>query len=109
MHQSNVDPDILSHVRKCLDGFPILVYLETIGVDGQTVTGDYFLGVYSFNLGRDSYFNLGYSDLSQLNPNYIVDTTATTFTFTTVGTGNDRGLNPLDGFVSAEVQDNSIY
>lgn len=109
MHQNNVNPDILSHVRKCLDGFPVLVYLETIGADGQTVTGDYFLGVYSFNLGRDSYFNLGYSDLSQLDPTYLIDTTATTFTFTTVGTGNDRGLNPLDGFVSAEVQDNSIY
>ena len=109
MHQSNVDPYILSHVRKCLDGFPILVYLETIGTDGQTVTGDYFLGVYSFNLGRDSYFNLGYSDLSQLNPTYLVDATATTFTFTTVGSGTDRGLNPLEGFVSAEVQDNSNY
>lgn len=109
MHQSNVDPYILSHVRKCLDGFPILVYLETIGTDGQTVTGDYFLGVYSFNLGRDSYFNLGYSDLSQLNPTHLADATATTFTFTTVGSGTDRGLNPLEGFVSAEVQDNSNY
>lgn len=109
IHQSGVDPYILSHVRKCLDGFPVLIYLETIGSDGQTVTGDYFLGVYSFNLGRDSYFNLGYSDLSQLDPNYITDTTATTFTFTTVGSGNSRGLNPLDGFVSAEVQDNSNY
>lgn len=109
MHQSNVDPDILSHVRKCLDGFPVLVYLETIGTDGQTVTGDYFLGIYSFNLGRDSYFNLGYSDLSQLDPNYLIDTTATTFTFTTVGSGEDRGLDPLSGFVSAEVQDNSNY
>ena len=109
MHQSNVDSDILSHVRKCLDGFPVLVYLETIGADGQSITGDYFLGIYSFNLGRDSYFNLGYSDLSQLDPNYITDATNTTFTFTTVGSGNSRGLNPLDGFVSAEVQDNSNY
>ena len=109
MHQSGVDVDIARHVRKCLDGFPTLVYLETIGADGQTVTGDYFLGVYSFNLGRDSYFNLGYSDLSQLDPRYIVDSTATTFSFTAVGAGNSRGLNPLDGFVSAEVQDNSNY
>lgn len=109
MHQSGVDVDILAHVRKCLDGFPVLVYLETLGVDGQTVTGDYFLGVYSFNLGRDSYFNLGYSDLSQLDPRYIPDSTPTTFSFTTVGSGNSRGLDPLEGFVSAEIQDNSIY
>ena len=109
INQSGVDIDILSHVRKCLDGFPVLVYLETIGSDGQTVTGDYFLGVYSFNLGRDSYFNLGYSDLSQLDPRYIPDCTSTTFSFTTVGAGNSRGLDPLEGFVSAEVQDNSMY
>lgn len=109
MHQSGVDVDILSHVRKCLDGFPTLVYLETLGIDGQTITGDYFLGIYSFNLGRDSYFNLGYSDLSQLNPEYIVDATPTTFSFTTVGSGTSRGLDPIEGFVSAEVQDNRIY
>jgi hypothetical protein len=30
----------------------------------QTLTDDYyFLGIYNFNLGRDSEFNLGFKDL----------------------------------------------
>lgn len=100
------DADIMSHVRQCLDGFPILMYLEV--VDGNK-TDVYYLGVYSMNLGRESYFNLGYSDLSQLRADYIDNTSATTFSFTTVGSGTQRGLNPLEGFVAAEVQDNNKF
>lgn len=100
------DADIMAHVRQCLDGFPILMYLEV--VDGDKVDV-YYLGVYSFNLGRESYFNLGYCDLSQLSADYIADTSNTTFSFTTVGSGTQRGLNPLEGFVAAEVQDSRKY
>jgi len=102
----NASSDILKHVRQCLDGFPILMYLEV--VDGSNVD-TYYLGVYSFNLGRESYFNLGYCDLSQLNPDYIDNATNTSFSFTTVGYGDQKGLKPLDGFAAAEVQDNSKY
>lgn len=98
--------NILSHVRQCLDGFPILMYLEVVDGDKTDV---YYLGVYSFNLGRESYFNLGYSDLSQLRAEYITDASNTTFSFTTIGSGNQRGLDPLPGFIAAEVQDNSKY
>jgi hypothetical protein len=98
--------DIEKHVRRCLDGFPILLYLET--KNGSTVN-TYYLGVYSFNLGRESYFNLGYADLSQLDEDRLADSTDTSFSFTTVGAGSTRGLNPVEGFVSAEVQNNSKY
>ena len=103
IEQTGADELITSHVRKCLDGFPVLVYLEA---QSSNVTDTYFLGVYSFNLGRDSYFNLGYSDLSQLDPNYLTDASNNTFSFTAVGAGDSRGINPIEGFVAAEVQDN---
>lgn len=106
MGSQSGNADILSHVRQCLDGFPVLMYLEVV-LDSKIDV--YYLGVYSFNLGRESYFNLGYADLSQLKANYIEDCGDTSFSFTTVGQGNDRGLNPLEGFVAAEVQDNSKY
>lgn len=106
MGSQHGDEDIMSHVRQCLDGFPILMYLEVVDGDKTDV---YYLGVYSFNLGRESYFNLGYCDLSQLRADYIADTSNTTFSFTTVGSGTQRGLDPLEGFVAAEVQDSRKY
>lgn len=99
--QENVDGEIMSHVRQCLEGFPVLVYLEL--TDSNKIVEDeyYYLGVYNFNLGRESYFNLGYCDLSQLNG---LKDTNDTFVFTKVET-----VNPLNTFVAAEVQGNRKY
>lgn len=45
--------DYAPYIKNCLLGFPVLVVFE---VD----TKYYIMGVYNFNLGRDSYGNLGY-------------------------------------------------
>ncbi len=58
-----------SYVRNCLEGFPILLYLNVIETDkttGEKTKKYYYLGIYNFNLGREAYFNLGYRDLSVL-------------------------------------------
>ena len=56
-----------SYIKNCLDGFPILLFLCHVVYDAsldQTTYNYYYLGIYNFNLGRSSYFNLGYKDLS---------------------------------------------
>ena len=55
------------YIKNCLEGFKFLLYLNLVHYDAstETTTNDYYyLGIYNFNLGRDSYFNLGYKDLS---------------------------------------------
>lgn len=59
------------YVKNCLTGFPILVFLHTNYKSDEneqelSVHNYYFLGVYNFNLGRKSYFNLGYKNTGAL-------------------------------------------
>lgn len=102
--QSNVDGDVLKHVRKCLSGFPVLFYLEVVKEDGE-IEGTYFLGIYSFNLGRESYFNLGYKDLSELKIDEGKSASENSFLFATSST--DATI--LDNFIAAEIQNNGKY
>lgn len=54
-------------VRNCLEGFPFMLFFEVIRYVGDNVESTYYyFGVYNFNLGRSSYFNLGYKNLSLL-------------------------------------------
>lgn len=101
--QSNVDEEILNHTKQCLEGFPILVYLELTEGNDASKTEVYYLGVYNFNLGRDSHNNLGYCDLSVFNGR-LEDVSGNEFSFVTVP---DR--NPVPEFIAAEVQDNKKY
>lgn len=101
--QSNVDEEILNHTKQCLEGFPILVYLELTEDNDASKTEVYYLGVYNFNLGRDSHNNLGYCDLSVFNGR-LEDVSGNNFSFVTVP---DR--NPVPEFIAAEVQDNKKY
>lgn len=58
------------HVKRCLTGFPILLFLHTIGpVDdfGNPKNDYYYLGIYNFNLGRSSHNNLGYTNLNNFS------------------------------------------
>ena len=60
-----------SYVKNCLTGFPVLVFLHTnyksdAGETELSVHNYYFLGIYNFNLGRKSYFNLGYKNTAAL-------------------------------------------
>jgi len=53
------------YIKNCLLGFPILVFLSLTDTSGEIKY--YYLGIYNFNLGRDSYFNMGYIKNSVLN------------------------------------------
>jgi hypothetical protein len=50
-----------NHIKNCLEGFPYLMFVHSSGENDY-----YFLGIYNFNLGRTSNFNLGYSNLKAL-------------------------------------------
>ena len=56
--------DFEDYIKNCLIGFPILLFL--CDKSNEISTGEsyryYFVGIYNFNLGRQSYFNLGYYD-----------------------------------------------
>lgn len=59
-----------NYIKNCLLGFPVLVFIK---VNEFTNTNEgvketyYFLGIMNFNLGRDSYFNMGYYDTEALS------------------------------------------
>ena len=53
--------DIKPYIKNTLEGFPILMYFK--------VNNDiYYLGVYNFNMGRNSYYNLGYHTKEDMIP-----------------------------------------
>ena len=59
------------YIKNCLSGFPVLVFLHTNFKDNKdqvelNVHNYYFLGIYNLNLGRNSYFNLGYKNTGVL-------------------------------------------
>lgn len=106
----NAEERIKDHVKQCLEGFATLVFLNvTYRENDVDYVDSYYLGIYNFNLGRDSYFNLGYCDLSQLHVQTFEEQSDSYFKFCKVGTSDGRGINPVPGFIAAEVQENSAY
>lgn len=104
------EANVIDHVKQCLEGFSMLMFMNVISKlpSGDFETSQYYLGIYNFNLGRDSYFNLGYCDLSQISINEL-ESNSGAFKFCRVGGENSRGVNPVNGFIAAEIQDNSPY
>lgn len=100
------------HIKNCLDGFPVLVYIQFVRKDEITraeVAPCYFQGVYNFNLGRKSFYNLGYKDSSVFcNPNGSskLRDAGNNFIFYDVPASEDHLKN---GVIVAEVQGNSPY
>lgn len=101
------------YIKNCLQGFPILVYINlTRTVNGTTTNTYYYQGVYNFNLGRTSYYNLGYKDVDVFvnNSNVLVANAGkdkdNVFSFYQVDRDND---NKVDGLLVAEIQGNSPY
>ena len=101
------------YVRNCLEGFPFLMYLCVVDKDElnpeiKTYTY-YYLGIYNFNLGRSSYYNLGYKNLSvfgdEKNSNLITNS-GNGFTFCSITKSQDT-LN--EGLGVAEIQGGSNY
>ena len=99
IEQDSADANIKSHVRKCLEGFPVLVFLNLLDSEGTDQC--YYLGIYNFNLGRGSHFNLGYSDLRLLDD---VQDVSNSFTFALV---DSTSVN--NNIAVAEVQNNRKY
>jgi hypothetical protein len=51
-------------IKNTLEGIPVLLYFMCTGKDDDGVsdiTKIYYFGIYNFNLGRNSYYNLGYT------------------------------------------------
>ena len=100
-----------NYIKNCLEGFPFLLYLCLVETnqDTQEVTQTYYyLGVYNFNLGRSSYYNLGYKDLSVFGDtnNHLLTDAGNGFTFFKI----NKSENVLkNGLGVAEIQGNSNY
>ena len=100
-----------NYIRNCLEGFPFLLYLCLVETnpDTQEISQTYYyLGVYNFNLGRSSYFNLGYKDLSIFgdSSNPLLTNAGNSFTFFKI----NKSENVLKtGLGVAEIQGNSDY
>ena len=95
-------------VKNCLEGFPFLLFVRISNPGGNTSEADkyYYLGIYNFNLGRSSYFNLGYSDVSRLPDIEKMHTYSNGFCFCNV----DLDIYNLKStFTCAEIAYNSKY
>lgn len=57
-----------NHIKTCLTGFPIILILkiDETNDNQESYSNYYYLGIYNFNLGRESYLNLGYVDTNIL-------------------------------------------
>ena len=86
------------YIKNCLNGFATLVFINDI--DENNNNNYYLLGVYNFNLGRKSYFNLGYKDSSVYENNPKLNDNGQ-FSLLTI---EDPGIG--QGIEVAEIQDN---
>lgn len=90
-----VDNNIKKYIKNTLEGFPILMFVKI----GEEV---YYQGVYNFNLGRKSFYNLGYNTSKDTTNmfNTISQSAGTSFVFA-------RGMNePNQNLAIGEIQDN---
>lgn len=103
----------VNYIKNCLLGFPVLVF---INVNRGEKSNYYFLGIYNFNLGRDSYFNMGYYSPSILKDqqqivNTLNNANGNTFKVTYVSLENEQSssLEVNDGVIVAEIQGGKEY
>ena len=106
--------DLKDHVKTCLEGFPILMFLEVSDESSGTAALDteyYYLGIYNFNLGRENYLNLGYVDLKVLHENNdtnggILVREPDEYSFAGLNIPSSN-YQPINNLVVAEVQGNN--
>ena len=63
-HIPDISDKAKGFIKNTLEGIPVLMYFMCSGkdTDGITdITKVYYFGIYNFNLGRNSYYNLGYT------------------------------------------------
>ena len=103
-------------VKNTLEGIPILLYFMCTkkGEDNNYTTKTYYFGVYNFNLGRSSYYNLGYtgglvddrvSDFGRVFNN-IKSGDATKYSQGDIFAFAIGEVKLSDGLVIGEIQDN---
>ena len=67
LNQENVSNSIYkNYVKNCLSGYPCMLFIQV----KNNITNEnevYYLGIYNFNLGRESSFNLAYNDIKILD------------------------------------------
>lgn len=89
-------------IKNCLEGFPFLLFVG-IQNEGGIQSNDinyYYLGIYNFNLGRKSFFNLGYSDVTKLPSNITSPEGGGGFRFCSV---NSADCDAKNTFTCAEI------
>ena len=102
------------NIKNTLIGFPILLFLHTRyknyneNDDLGTYTNNYyFLGIYNFNLGRKSYYNLGYKDIRNIES--IIDADgAPESGFAIYKIGKTSNVQ-MENIVGAEIQGNNAH
>lgn len=103
---ANPTGELKDHVKTCLEGFPIILFLEITNELQNKDTEYYYLGIYNFNLGRENYLNLGYVDLNVLNELTSNTQDVDEFNFTSL-TIPSSSYTPVSNLIVAEVQGNS--
>lgn len=103
----------INYIKNCLLGFPVLIFAN-INYNGKSTY--YFLGIYNFNLGRDSYFNMGYYSPRVLQEQEQItsalhNASGKDFIVTYVEfTNTDMQALPVDdGVIVAEIQGGKEY
>lgn len=94
------------YIKNCLTGFPCLVFVRVqYTSQGRTTQNIYYLGIYNFNLGRDSYYNLGYKSLYNISS----ETHTLQNGFQIYSISRDQDSIFKSGLEVAEVLDNLEY
>lgn len=85
--------------QNCLSGKPLLILVENVPDGSEATASEYYLfGIYNYNLGRKSKFNLNYADRPD------IDTKATGFIVQTT-----RSTSTKATYASAEISNNSCF
>ena len=101
-----------NHIKNCLLGFPILVFVR-VRINAPSTSGQpdlpeyfkfYYLGIYNFNLGRDSYFNMGYYSLLYDNSEVFDNSLYSNNGMFSIYQINKDAIEYKDGLVITEIQ-----
>lgn len=98
------------HIKNCLTGFPVLLFIdEIINNDlGEETHTYYYYGIFNFDLGRESYFNLGYKSTEVFNDDSFteaVNSSNNGFITYEIPNGQNQLFNSL---LVAEILENNI-
>lgn len=115
--ESDQNSIYVHHIKNCLTGFPILVFIK-VRIDSPKTPDQpdipeyfkfYYLGIYNFNLGRDSYFNMGYYPLTKNNEEIFSDDLKNNNGKFRIFDINTDSINYKDGLFITEVQNGDPY